>query len=183
MRIPPGLLVSFQRFQWPDGGTIERAPASLGALPIGFSVRSGLLLPVATFECFWIGLEVGVAGSSIAFSMAIELRDGRILETSSGRDWSARSGSWDVVRDAACIDGIRRPDGRFDAFARSAARSRDALRLLFRVGEASGADGLDRGDRATASVRLVDYEHFSDECGFSPSPLDPSAGYNGWRLP
>jgi hypothetical protein len=149
------LLVSFQRYAWPPGDVVDQAPSSLGALPVAWG-RSEFLLPLAHAEAFWIGS-----------TLPSRLQDGSVsLELLDGNGRCALTARLDD-RDTTIIAGVRREDGRFDVFCGSS-----VARVRVHVGAQS------------VEVRLADYDSFAAETRCAPpEPLDPTAGYGGWRLP
>lgn len=148
------LLVSFQRFARSGGEVVERAPQSLGALPVGQG-KGSFLLPLAEAEGFWIGVMLA-ASEPTRVGLAARRRDGR------------RSRLVDLVGpQAAVISGMIRTDGRFDIF------SRHSLAALDIAVEDSGAQ-----------VEVVEPAVYAQLTGQpAPDPLDPAAGFGGWRLP
>jgi hypothetical protein len=133
---------------------VERAPQSLGALPVGRG-RGSFLLPLAEAEGFWIGAMLG-ASALTRVRFAGESRDGRqsrLAELAGPQ--------------TAVIAGMIRSDGRFDIF------SRHSLAALDIAVEDSGA-----------RVELVEPAVYTQLTGeAAPDPLDPAAGYGGWWLP
>jgi hypothetical protein len=193
--LPLGLIVSFQRFACPGTGVVDRAPASLGALPIGRNAARELLLPLERNECFWIGLSVTPGTAPVALAVAVEQRGGRVLDAISGADWDANRPSTVTVPETLRVTGIRRPDGRLGVFARELADStghlcvRLRLRLRFRVARATAGGGAGPvspvdGEAREAALRLVDYRTFATDTALAPpGPLNLDAGYKGWLLP
>jgi len=178
--ISPGLVLSFQRFSWPAGGIMDYAPSSLGALPVGIGAKKELLLPLAYRECFWIGMQLSLGAPQIALALAVELRDGLLLDTLSGKSWNSNQPSIIVVGKTTRIEGIRRPDGRLCVFARETHSGAELNSVCLRFHVAITYDT----DIREVSVRLVDYDTFTVETGkTAPDPLDPKAGYKGWLLP
>jgi hypothetical protein len=168
---------------------IARAPSSLGALPVGVDDGGRLLLPVAEDEAFWIGLGVSEPATRLDLALAIELTDGRELDAIAGTTWDKDRPETVSVPEARRIEGIHRPDGRVAVFARSPASVENPACIRLGVHAMFGAVGLE-GERApprhqtSVVVKLVDYETFRTRTGLAPpSPLDPGAGYKGWRLP
>ena len=148
------LLVSFQRFARPDGEVVERAPQSLGALPVGRG-KGSFLLPLAEAEGFWIWAMLAAAGPS-RVRLAVESRDGR----------QSRLAEL-AAPQTAVIAGVIRSDGRFDIFSR---HSLAALDITV--------------EDSRARVELVEPAVYTQITGeAAPDPLDPAAGYGGWRLP
>ena len=148
------LLVSFQRFAPSAGEVVERAPQSLGALPVGRGKES-FLLPLAESEGFWIGAMLGPSAPT-RVRLTVQSRDGkqsRLAEL--------------VGPQTAVVAGMIRSDGRFDIFSR---RSLAALDIAV-------AD-------SRARVEMVEPAAYTQVTGQpAPDPLDPAAGYGGWRLP
>jgi hypothetical protein len=189
VRIPPGLVLSFQRFAWPGNGVVEHAPSSLGVLPVGIGAAREILLPLAHEECFWIGLGVSQGVPRIALALAVELRNGKVLDAISGESWNADKPSTVAVEETRRIEGIRRRDGRIRVLARETRNRPDfnCVCLRFRVAAPVGAHEIVETRNSEACVvplRLVDYGTFAAETGLTPpAPLDPDAGYKGWLLP
>jgi hypothetical protein len=184
-----GLRLSFQRFQRPADGTMAGAPSSLGALPVGADDGGRLLLPVAEDEAFWIGLGVADPATRLDLALAVVLADGRELDAISGAPWDEDRPRTVSVPETRRIDGVHCPDGRVAAFARSPASVEcpACVELGFHATIATVGPGRERvphRHHASASIELVDYEAFHTRTGLDPpSPLDPEAGYKGWRLP
>lgn len=173
LRIGALLAVSFQRFATPADGIIDDLPRSLGALPVAAAGEGTLLVPLADDEAFWIGLSTPRAGTRAEISASVLLADGRV-----------RREATILVTAASRLPGMRREDGRFDAFTRAATSASPGVRavtLACRIGR--------RGGRAparvvAATVWLADPATFRVRTGQSPpAPLDAEAGYGGWRLP
>jgi|JI102314A2RNA_FD_contig_51_1895473_length_1903_multi_2_in_0_out_0_2 hypothetical protein len=189
VRIPPGLVLSFQRFAWPVNGVVDRAPSSLGALPVGIGAASELLLPLACDESFWVGLEVSSGAPAMALAVTVQLRNGEVLDVFSGSSWDAERPRMAIVGTTPRIEGIRRRDGRVAVFVRETHASTDIQcdHLRFRVTLLDSDDSFAGTGAAAArevQLRLVDYAAFAAETGLrSPNPLDQKAGYKGWLLP
>ena len=133
---------------------MERAPQSLGALPVGQG-KGSFLLPLAEAEGFWIGAMLGPSEPTRA-RLAMLSRDGR----------QSRLAEL-VGPQTAVIAGMVRSDGRFDVF------SRDSLVAVDIAVEDS-----------RARVEVVEPAVYTQVTGeAAPDPLDPAAGYGGWRLP
>jgi hypothetical protein len=148
------LLVSFQRFARSGGEVVECAPQSLGALPVGQG-KGSFLLPLAEAEGFWIGAMLEESAST-RVRLAMQSRDGR----------QSRLAEL-VGPQTAVIAGMIRPDGRFDIFSR---HSVAALAIAV--------------DDGRARVEVVEPAVYTQVTGQpAPDPLDPAAGYGGWRLP
>ena len=180
LRLPPGLVLSFQRYELPASGVIDRAPASLGALPVALSRDGELLLPLAPRECFWIGVTSDAA-RPLSLSAAIERDDGSVTDVLSGAAWNAADPACAEVPGVSRIDGVRRADGNFEPLLRddgSGSGPHDRrLLLVVNAHDATAAP-------LTATLEFVDYVVFSARCGSAPpAPLDRDAGYKGWLLP
>jgi hypothetical protein len=172
------LAVSFQRFQQLANGFIRDVPASLGALPVGRSSSGELLLPVADGESFWIGLS-SENRNSIQVGAEVDVIGIGPTDALSGRRWREDDARSVEVAPRSVIVGIRRPDGSSWAFSRSATQpapgSRSVRIVLF---------GDDNETVSSVGVALVDYAMFGRlTATLPPVPLDPEAGYKGWRLP
>lgn len=182
-------MLSFQRFAWPADGVVEHAPSSLGALPVGIGAARELLLPLAQEECFWIGLGANQGAPRIALAVAVELRNGKVLDAISGESWDADKPSTAAVEETRRIEGIRRRDGRIGVFARETRRHANfnCICLRFQADASVGAHvivGTRNSETHVVLLRLVDYGTFAAETGQTPpEPLDPDAGYKGWLLP
>lgn len=148
-------LISFQRFSRPVGDVVERAPRSLGALPVG-RAANGFLLPVADNEAFWIGAMLSRDSNPCSVTiLADRLTGGRVPVARLDRPQTA------------IIAGIIRPDGRFDIFSRHSISAIEAT-----------ANGR------TARVEPVHPALYAAVTGNrAAEPLDPAAGFGGWRLP
>jgi hypothetical protein len=133
---------------------VERAPQSLGALPVGQG-KGAFLLPLAEAEGFWIGAMLE-ASEPIRVSLAVHRPGG-------GQTPLAELAG----PQRAAIAGLIRSDGRFDIFSR---RSLVALDIAV--------------DDSRARVEVVEPAVYTQLTGQpAPDPLDPGAGYGGWRLP
>lgn len=180
LRLPAGLVLSFQRYALPEAGVIGGAPASLGALPVGLSREGELLLPLAQRECFWIGLSPDT-GQRLALAVAVERDDGTQIDVLTGKTWNASAAKVVDPADTPRIDGIFRPDGRFDPLLRDgvAGLAPQGRRLQLVVRRLGG-----QAEEHAAVIQLVDYETFTARTGLPPpEALDPDAGYKGWLLP
>ena len=173
-------MTSFQRYSCPAAGVVEAAPPSLGALRVGVGARGGLFLPVAG-EAFWIGIHVARGSPSLDVAVLAALEDGCAVDTFSGiRPGRGRLPTRATVPPMLVLPGIRRPDGT-SWWALTSAPPPDA---------GPACQGLVlamwRRNRcvALARIRLVDFAEFTARTGLPPPPpLDPDAGYGGWRLP
>lgn len=72
--ITTGLSVSFQRFPYPESGSLSALPSSRGALPLYISGPAQLTVPSPSGEAFWIAL---LTNSSSAASNVAVLAYGR----------------------------------------------------------------------------------------------------------
>jgi hypothetical protein len=159
------LLVSFQRFARSAGGVVAEAPRSLGALPVA-AAEGRFLLPAAPAEGFWIGAILAPAADlPMAELIAWPRANGPRYGVPRRGDPRHLASLWRPQ--TAIIAGMIRPDGRFDIFSRESLAALDV-----------------RIDGAAAQVAPVDPADYAAITG-EPllSPLDPSAGYGGWRLP
>jgi hypothetical protein len=178
-RLPPGLVVSFQRFAWPEGGVIARSPSSLGGLPIGIGKAGDLVLPLAIDECFWIGWSRAPGASVLDVAVAVELDDGVVIDAATGARFDEARAETVSVPGTPRVEGIRRPDGRFDVFVRETHHGEGHHCRRVRLHVTGGPL-----DPFAVAIRLLDYATFAAESGQSPPPpLDVSSGYKGWRLP
>ena len=149
------LLVSFQRFARSAGAVVAAAPRSLGALPVGAG-EGRFLLPVAPGEGFWIGAIL---------SPAADLPVAELIAWWHGTGPRRLASLWRPQ--TAIIAGMIRLDGRFDIFSRESLAALD-VRIN---GEAAQVVPVDPAGYAAITGQPL------------PPPLDPSAGYGGWRLP
>jgi hypothetical protein len=186
--VPAGLGLSFQRFLLPAGGMVSKAPSSLGALPVGMDRAGDFLLPLADDEGFWIGVEPAAKTSATTLALAARLTDGSARDALSGATWTGdTAGTTVTVDDILVIGGIPCSDGRLLAFARAPASPGEpachSLLFTFAPSESRQPDRMGES-RSRLLLRLVDYEAFCAASGCNaPSPLDPEAGYKGYRLP
>jgi hypothetical protein len=124
-------------------------------LPAEDRARLAFLLPLAEAEGFWIGAMLEASEPSRA-RLAAHRPDG-------GQTLLAEL----VGPERAVIAGLIRSDGRFDIFSR---RSLVALDIAV--------------DDSRARVELVEPALYTRLTGQpAPDPLDPAAGFGGWRLP
>jgi hypothetical protein len=152
------LLLSFQRYACPADGIVLELPTSLGALPVGAGAE-GFLLPLGEAEAFWIGVMGGAPANSWPLAITCVDRTGATLPIAS------------ITSKAdAFLPGYPRPDGRWGALCRGACSM-----ILIEVGRTNAIP--------RATVRLVSPREYAALTGQpEPPPLDPSAGYGGWRL-
>ena len=153
-----GLLLSFQRYACPADGIVLELPTSLGALPVGAGAE-GFLLPLAEAEAFWIGVMGGAPANAWPLAIAGVDRTGVALPIAS------------ITSKAdAFLPGYPRPDGRWGALSRGTCSM-----VLIELGRTNAMAG--------ATVHLVSPPEYAALTGQpEPPPLDPSAGYGGWRL-
>jgi hypothetical protein len=194
LRVPSGLSVSFQRYPRPDGNIIIEAPPSLGALPVGMDQNGNFVLPVADNEAFWIGLDPLAIESQIWLSVGIDVAGLGVLDPISGEIWACGKQSVIKVLKTGWINGIRRPDGRFDSFTRISADKKHywCKELMFYILTERPENKVPVqpspssvcNSKCRFHIVMVDYETFTKRCGQKPpAPLDLEAGYRGWRLP
>jgi hypothetical protein len=190
VHLPSRIVLTFQRFAWPSGGVIERAPSSLGALPVGIGVARDLVLPLADDECFWIGVSLAPEVAGRAMAIDVELADGEHIDATTGATFDDERPGLVMLPDTPRIDGIHRQDGRFDVFVRAThhreGRPCRRVRLDIEPDATIGAAARNRRGREpfAVAIRLLDYATFTAETGLPPpAPLDVDAGYKGWRLP
>ena len=150
------LQVSFQRFARPIGGRIAGVPRSLGALPLA-TYGDGFLLPVGPDEAFWIGLSMPFG------TVPDRLRPAALQVVARGHDGTVRRSGALPVASTRVFTGFPDQDGVSVLDA--------AIAVLV----------LDEG--ATARIELVGPAAFTAHTGIAAPPLDPAAGYGGWRLP
>lgn len=180
--IPPGLRLSFQRFLRPESGVPgQPLPSSLGALPVALDRQGELIVPTADDEAFWIGLDVAPPTHAITLALDVELRSGEVFSAIGDGKANASPVSSITIPSTPRIGGFTQGDAVPHAFARvgGVEIGGGCVRLIFRAtSDAVGAEPFE------FAVRLVDYATFTAESGQSPpTPLDPNAGYRGWRLP
>lgn len=184
--LAPGLLLSFQRFQRPQSGLIDRAPSSLGFLPVGWAATREWLLPLADNECFWIGLGESAATPPRWLAVAVEFGSGAARDAVTGEVWQHSRAGMLPVPGTPLIAGIQRPDGTLAVFARTAVPfpASSCVRIRLYASPQPCLEARCDGDVSMLALRLADYEVFATETGLAaPATLDPVAGYQGWRLP
>jgi hypothetical protein len=164
LQLAPGLHLSFQRYARPQGdAACEPPPASLGLLPLAEGVDGELLLPLAQDEAFWIGLAAGPGEAPMRLELAVQRPDG-----------GSEAAPPVAVGGFGTVAGWPSAQGGLQAFTRATA---SLLRL------AAWREGADRPE-GEATLQVVDCERFTQASGRpAPAPLDPRAGYRGWRLP
>jgi len=175
-------VLSFQRFVWPAGGVADAAPQSLGALPVACASASSALLPVSPGEAFWIGVSALAGRARIALAVAAFDRAGRTIDVMSGKTFVDDELATGTVPPLRRIDGIARDDGRHDVLGCAPESTGPSYaRLTFWA----DADVVRARHRRTlpANVDIVDYATFARSGGVMPVPIDPRAGYKGYRLP
>ncbi|WP_160108108.1 hypothetical protein [Pseudomonas izuensis] len=187
--VAPGVTLSFQRFIRPATDMIEHTPTSLGALPVAIDSQGVLILPLADDESFWIGLMVYQAPESILVEVAAEIEGGETVDVLCASPWHPDRHCTTNLLETPRIAGIRRSDGKLDVFSRQTLNDgrRPCVRLRFYLrrtpSDKSEGESVDTDWHITL-LRLVSYATFEAETGLpEPAPLDPTAGYQGWRLP
>ncbi|CAN7419968.1 hypothetical protein LJR084_002749 [Variovorax sp. LjRoot84] len=168
--------LSFQRFLRPTSRIASGSlPSSLGALPVGLGRQGDLIVPTADNEAFWVGLELARAAQPITLRLSVELRSGDVLDALGAAPSSALT-----VPPTRHVGGFTHAGSGLRAFARGGGENIDGcVRLVFRA-----AILAVESEPFSTVVRLVDYAGFTAESGMAPpSPLDPDAGFQGWRLP
>jgi len=137
-------------------------------------------VPVAEGEALWIGLRSVDSSGPVLLAIAAERADGSIIDVLSGATARDDELSSDTVPPRQRINGIARSDGGFDAIGRDPGRGGVTCRRLAIRTRSRGAQGFDAATR----VDLVDYVTFERVSGGkAPQPIDPNAGYKGYRLP
>lgn len=108
------------------------------------------------------------------------------VDVLSGGPWAADRPTRLIVPDTSRVEGICRPDGQWETFARDTEERTGVLRIRFSVALVDGERRHQEPDESAHEViiELVDYPSFTAACGAAaPDPLDSNAGYRGWRLP
>jgi len=164
LRLAPGLHLSFQRYARPQGDvSCEPPPASLGLLPLAETGSNELLLPLAQDEAFWIGLALAPGTPPLRLELSVHRPDG-----------GSEAAPPVAVAGFGTLAGWPSAQGGQQAFTRA---------TVSRLQLAARREGADRPE-GEATLQLVDYERFMQASGRpAPAPLDPRAGYRGWRLP
>ena len=173
------LRVSFQRCAVPAEG-IHRAPVrSLGMLPIAHDQEGTFCVPIAEDESFWLGVSTEKTGGP--FRLFAQMRDKHRLNVHSGRRAAADADSAFHFSGFGAIYGIPRDAESWWSFRRVAAEPMHACEWLFFAEPKSSS--VEKA-LVQPSVLLVSYETYTQRTHQPPpAPLDPSAGYGGWRLP
>ena len=150
-------------------------------MPLGADARSRLYLPLADDEAFWIGAIGTDPPLAAELAVRVEVQRRGSVDALSGKRWNARVPRRIAISTFSTIDGIRRAGGGLWVFARrSAVRPAPACKSLHFTAQAVEKPHR----RAVASIELVDYPTFRERTDtVPPAPLDPDAGYKGWRLP
>lgn len=150
-------------------------------MPLGLGHRNDLVLPLAAGEACWIGLDASTPGARLRVTLAVQTAEGTWLDALGGTPWQAATADSVVVPTVRCIACYRHTDGALRVFARDGANPAvtPCQRLRLRVSAlASAATPLE------VTIRLLPPAAFASESGLpAPAPLDPTAGYRGWRLP
>ena len=156
------------------------APQSLGALPVACPAERNACVPVAEGEALWIGLRIADSRGPVVLAMAAERADGSMIDVLAGTTVRSNEFSSDTVPPRQRINGITRADGGFDVIGRASGQGGvTCTRLTIRT-RSQHAQGFEPATR----VDLVDYATFERISGRKPPPpIDPNAGYKGYRLP
>jgi hypothetical protein len=184
--LPPGLLVSFQRYQCPPDGIIAKAPSSLGVLPLGFDDHRNLLLPLGDDEAFWIGFSFPVPVQSFWLAVKALTSNGDERDAIGGGFWHQDQPKAVRFPGTQRLDGLLRGDGCFDALFRYTSTNR---RYFLKELHVKLCDSKTRKPVVGSAfdgvlLHLESYASFSRLTGHPPpEPLDPTAGYGGWYLP
>jgi len=178
-----GLLLTFQRFFYPSGGSVDQPPASLGALPVGRNALGAWLLPLADDECFWIGMADNRELAPAMLAVRAELGDAALVDAITGQLWDARHAGELRLPGTAWLAGLRQPGSEpsWTVFSNSSLvpAAQRCISLTFRL-RAPG----DQGAGIVTRLELVNYARFFSETGIRPpAPMDADAAYKGWRLP
>lgn len=178
-----GLILTFQRFFYPDGGSVKQPPASLGALPVGRNALGAWLLPLADDECCWIGMSDNRAPTPSMLAVRAELGDAALVDAVTGQPWDARHAGELALPGTPWLAGWRQPGSEplWTVFSNSSVvpAAQRCISLSFRL-RAPG----DQGTGMSTRLELVNYARFFSETGIRPpAPMDADAAYKGWRLP
>ena len=171
--------VSFQRCAVPAEGVHRTPVRSLGMLPVARDQAGTFCLPVADEESFWLGLSTEQTRGS--FRLFAQMSDKHRLNVHSGRPAVEDVDSAFHFSGFGAIYGISRDAESWWSFRRVAAEPMRACEwLIFAEPKAP----LVEKALVQTSVLLVSYETYTQRTHQPPpAPLDPSAGYGGWRLP
>ena len=178
-----GLLLTFQRFVYPAGGSVHQPPASLGALPVGCNALGAWLLPLADDECFWIGMAENRQLAPAMLAVRAELGDAARVDAVTGQPWDAGHAGELALPGTAWLAGLRQPGSEpvWTVFSNSSLvpAAQRCISLTFRL-RAPG----DQGAGMATRLELVNYPRFFSETGIRPpAPMEADAAYKGWRLP
>jgi hypothetical protein len=159
--VAPGVRLSFQRYVLPPSGNVVGTPASLGALPVAQDDGGPWLLPLASSEAFWIGLGAAPGAAPGTLALRARAADGHFVGTAAI-----------AITATSRLSGL--PDGKGSVLAFARGGGPHGLAEL----------RLQAPGQAPLRLRLVDPATFAARTGLPPpAPLDPEAGYRGWRLP
>ncbi|MGV6875323.1 hypothetical protein ACUSIJ_21845 [Pseudochelatococcus sp. B33] len=185
LRLEGGTVISFQRYVRPPGGLAPDCPRSLGALPIASGPGGRYLLPLAADEAFWLGLSLAIPDRRAVLALAVTRTEGEPVDVVTGSPWDRRRPGLIVVPDRRWVDGVSLGDGRKAAFVREAPETDEDGWTGLHIYAARGAGEEGAGISARpATIAFVTYRDYASRTGCAaPAPLDPSAGYGGWRLP
>lgn len=184
LRLDGGVVVSFQRYARPPGGIAPDGPRSLGALPVASGPGERHLLPLAAGEAFWIGLSIATADGRAMLALAVTRTDGEPVDVVTGTPWNRLRPGFIAVPQCRWIDGVRLPDGRKAAFVREAPEADMRGWTGLHVHAAQGGTEAGMAAAGLVTVSFVTWRDYTSRTGCeAPAPLDPGAGYGGWRLP
>ena len=184
--LPPGLLVSFQRYQCSPDGIIAKAPSSLGVLPLGFDDHRNVFLPLGEDEAFWIGFSFAIPVQSFWLAVKALTSNGEERDAIGGGFWQEDHPQTVRLPGTQRLDGLLRGDGCFDSFFRyTSINKRYFLKELHvKLYDSKTRSSFNRMPLDSVHLRLEGYSSFARLTGSPPPvPLDPTAGYGGWYLP
>jgi hypothetical protein len=143
------------------------APRAYGLAPAAIVAPDAVLAAVGPGEAIWLGFQATDPRSPVVLRVRVE--GPQPLDAVTGEPWgdtlADEPGNHLLCPPDYCLPGLRRPDGY----------------VPFEQGELSVLALQPTPGRA--SVRIVDFEAFSELTGREPEPLDPESAYKGWRLP
>jgi hypothetical protein len=168
------LRVTFQRYPEPDA---DGPRPSCGALPVGFSPKGDLVVPLARGEAVWIGLGCERRRERVCVRIRFHVSSPREMP-----DLVVEVGHHTAIEGIPAAAGASLPIVREPVQVEHVACSGLGVALW---------DETDNGHRPTrlrepigVELRLTDYATFTGETGLpAPAPLDPTAAYTGYRLP
>jgi len=184
--LPPGLLVSFQRYQCPPDGIITKAPSSLGVLPLGFDDHRNVLLPLGDDEAFWIGFSIPIPVQGFWLAVKALTSNGEERDAIGGGFWQEDQPQAVRLPGTHRLDGLLRGDGCFDSYFRYTSINRRYFlkELHAKLYDSKKQSSFNRMPLDSLCLRLVGYASFTRLTGHPPpDPIDPTTGYGGWYLP